>query len=187
MSQSCLKHLLLTFALLVGFAGCEGPSSRGIVSERPTVNLPAAARQSNWRGVYRQGSCVHATMISLFRWQNRDKTADYWRQTYSDGETPGGLAAKFDRANIRYAYTINGDVDFLTWACRTRRGCGITVLGGAHMVALVYLDNNWAAILDNNDVSTFHWVPRARLIAEWKASNGWAVVPVYSPTPPLPQ
>ena len=33
--------------------------------ERPTVNVPAALRQSNWIGNQGQGSCVHATMISL--------------------------------------------------------------------------------------------------------------------------
>ena len=66
------------------------------------------------------------------------------------------MAAKFDREGIRYAYVTNGDVRFLEWACRTRRGCGITVMGGAHMVALVHLDDKWAAILDNNNVEQVH-------------------------------
>jgi len=78
-------------------------------------------------------------------------------------------------------------VRFLEWACRTRRGCGITVMGGAHMVALVHLDDKWAAILDNNNVEKFLWVPRETLIAEWKASYGWAVTPIYTPAAPLPQ
>ena len=51
----------------------------------------------------------------------------------------------------------------------------------------VHLDSKWAAILDNNDVSKFIWVPRETLIAEWRASYGWAVVPVYTPAAPLPQ
>ncbi len=55
------------------------------------------------------------------------------------------------------------------------------------MVTLVHLDDKWAAILDNNNVSTFIWVPRTALIAEWKASYGWAVTPVYTPAAPLPQ
>ncbi len=57
----------------------------------------------------------------------------------------------------------------------------------AHMVALVHLDAKWAAILDNNNVSKFIWVPRETLIAEWKASYGWAVTPIYTPAAPLPQ
>ena len=90
-------------------------------------------------------------------------------------------------ANIRYAYVTNGDVKFLEWACRTRRGCGITIMGGGHMVALVYLDDKWAALLDDNAVEHYIWVPRETLIAEWKASNGWAVTPIYTPAAPLPQ
>ena len=67
------------------------------------------------------------------------------------------------------------------------RGRGITVMGGAHMVALVYLDDKWAALLDNNAVEKYVWVPRETLIAEWKASYGWAVTPIYTPAAPLPQ
>jgi len=161
--------------------------SRPVTKEYPTVNVPLGMRQSNWLGSQGEGSCVHATMISLFRWQGRYKTADRWRQTQGNGEWPDDLAAKFDHEKIRYAYTINGDVRFLEWACQTRRGCGITVMGGAHMIALVHLDAKWAAILDNNNVSKYRWVPRETLIAEWKASHGWAVTPIYTPAAPLSQ
>ena len=82
MSQSGLKRLLLVLALLVPFAGCETMlATKPVKKERPTVNVPAALRQSNWRGPEGQGSCVHASMISLLRWQYRLKTADHWRQT----------------------------------------------------------------------------------------------------------
>jgi hypothetical protein len=185
-----MRRILFALILLASVTGCEvgdnfGPSA--IKKEWPTVNLPAVLRQSNWRGPQGQGSCVHASMISLLRWQYRLNTADHWRQTYGDGEWPEDLAEKFNNEGIRYAYVTNGDVRFLEWACRTRRGCGITVMGGAHMVALVHLDDKWAAILDNNNVEKFIWVPRETLIAEWKASYGWAVTPIYTPAAPLPQ
>jgi hypothetical protein len=190
MVQSSLKALLLPFVLLALTAGCQTAALTRpvtIVKERPAVNIPFALRESNWIGNQGNGSCVHATMVSLFRWQARFKTADYWRRTYGDGEFPEDLAAKFDHEGIRYAYVTNGDVCFLEWSIRTRRGCGITVMVGAHFVALVHLDDNWAAILDNNNVSKFKWIPRATLIAEWKASHGWAVTPIYTPAAPLPQ
>ena len=185
-----MKRILVVLVLLACLAGCKVSGDFGISAakkERPTVNVPESLRQSNWIGDRGMGSCVHASMISLLRWQYRLKTADHWRQTYGDGEQPEDLAAKFDREGIRYAYVTNGDVRFLEWACRTRRGCGITVMGGAHMVALVHLDDKWAAILDNNNVENFIWVPRETLIAEWKASYGWAVTPIYAPAAPLPQ
>jgi hypothetical protein len=185
-----MTRIFITLALLASVAGCDTEWNWGATApkkERPTINVPASMRQSNWRGPQGQGSCVHASMISLFRWQYRLKTADHWRRAYGDGEYPEDLAAKFDREGIRYAYVTNGDVRFLEWACRTRRGAGVTVLGGAHMVCLVHLDDKWAAILDNNSVERFVWVPRETFIAEWKASYGWAVTPIYTPPAPLPQ
>ena len=185
-----MKRILVTLVLLASVAGCEVGENLGtsaVKKERPTVNVPAALRQSNWRGPEGQGSCVHATMISLLRWQYRLKTADHWRQTYGDGEQPEDLAAKFDQEGIRYAYVTNGDVRFLEWACRTRRGCGITVMGGGTWSPWSIMDDKWAAILDNNNVEKFIWVPRETLIAEWKASYGWAVTPIYAPAAPLPQ
>jgi hypothetical protein len=181
-----MKYLILVVALLAGCGRMETLARTMATDERPVVNVPQDMRQSNWLGSRGEGSCVHATMISLLRWQGRLGMADHWRQTYGNGEGPDNLAAKFDREGVRYAYVTNGDVGFLTWACRTRRGCGITVRGGAHMVALVHLDAEWAGLLDNNSVSKIIWVPRDTLIAEWRASNGWAVVPVYTPAAPLP-
>ena len=186
-----MKRLFCIVFLLIACVGCEpryaaDPQGKP-KKEMPTVNVPLGDRQSNWLGSQGEGSCVHASIISLFRWQGRYRTADYWRSTYGDGEWPDDLAQKFDKEGIRYAYVTNGNVRFLEWACKTRRGAGITVMGGAHMVALVHLDDKWAGILDNNSVEKIIWVPRETLIAEWKASYGWAVTPIYTPAAPLPQ
>jgi len=181
-----MKRIALVLVILISIVGCE---SRKVVTptrERPTVNIPLSLRQSNWRGSEGEGSCVHAAMISLFRWQGRANTAERWLRTYGGGEWPDDMASKLNRDGIRFASCENGDVKFLEWACRTRRGCGITIMGGAHMVTLVHLDAKWAAILDNNRVGQFIWIPRETLIAEWQASFGWAITPVYSPAAPLP-
>jgi len=96
------------------------------------------------------------------------------------------MARSLNAAGIRYAYVTNGDVGFLEWAIQSGRGCGITVNGGSHMIALVHLDDKWAAVLDNNGVEEYIWIPRETLLAEWQASYGWAITPVYSACPPLP-
>ena len=54
------------------------------------------------------------------------------------------------------------------------------------MVCLVGLDKDYAWLLDSNDIRKFIKVDRERFIAEWQNSNGWAVTPLYMPTPPLP-
>lgn len=161
----------------------------GIASaeERPTVNLPMGYRHGNWFGPQGQGSCVHATMVYLLHWQGRHKEADEWRRNNGDGEWAPDLAEKLDRAKIRYAYTYNkGNVAFLEWALKTHRGCGVTVMGGKHMVALVHLDAQWACIWNNNDPKKFKWVRRKTFINEWLNSDSWAVTPVYTPASPLP-
>ena len=181
-------RIICVLVLLISFSGCETVTRKPrVASELPTVNVPAAMRQGNWRGQHGQGSCVFATMISLLRWQGRINTADNIRQTLGDGSYPDDLAWKLDRKGVRYAYVTNGDMNFLEWSVRTRRGCGITVMGGAHMVALVHLDAKWAGILDNNRVGQIIWIPRETLVAEWKASYGWAVTPIYTPAAPLPR
>ena len=155
--------------------------------EYPTVNLEKAFRQRNWRGPEKEGSCVHATTVMALYWQNRLDEAKRWRATFGDGEYPESLAAKLDQEGIRYAYTSRqNDVAFLEWACNTRRGCGVTILGGAHMVFLVHLDGERAGILDNNQPDHIFWVPRETFLSEWRNSTSWAVAPVYSPSPPLP-
>lgn len=157
--------------------------------EYPTISIEQIFREKNWIGPGGEGSCVHASMAMLFRWQGRPDLGDLWRQTYSDGEgTLGtGLAAKFDKEGVRYAYTTGEkDLSFLEWAVATRRGCGITVKGGAHMVLLIHLDEKRAGILDNNFPEEIKWVDRETLLAEWYNSQSWAVTPVYTPPPPLP-
>lgn len=184
-----MKPIVLTVLLLATAAGCDPQPfvvKPAIKQERPTVNLPLSMRQTNWLGNRGEGSCVWASTISLLRWQGRYRTADWVRSNYGDGEWPDDHVAKLERAGIRYTFVTNGDVKFLEWCCRTRRGAGVTVMGGAHCVNLVFLDDRWACVLDNNDVQRYHWVRRETFLAEWRASYGWGFTVVYSPTPPLP-
>ena len=187
--------MILTLAICTGCAvnldqpaAAQGnPPQTQFQKEYPTVNLPIGLRQQNWVGNQGEGSCVHASMVMLFRWQGRYAMADWWRRNNQNGEWASDLAMKLDFAGVRYAYTSQrGDVGFLEWACRTRRGCAVTVMGGRHMVCLVHLDDKWAGILDNNHINRIKWVPRQTFIAEWLNSTSWAVTPVYTPAPPLP-
>ena len=194
-----MKRILAIMVLLAALTGCDSGIDDGRANnsvariEYPTVNLPVSLRQQNWRGTLGEGSCVHASLISLFRWQGRYWMANHWRATYGNGEVAdeswgrgsNNLRAKLEHEGVRFAYTVDGDVAFLEWACYTRRGCGVTINGGRHMVALVHLDSEWAGLLDNNQVNTIIWVPRDQFISEWHASNSFAVAPVYTPAPPL--
>src|SRR6185369_2577181 len=87
-----LAVLQILFALaLMPLSGCDQlkPSVAPTLKPvgLPNVNIPRAEREWNWGG----GSCVHASTVMHLRWQNAMEMADYWRKTYSGGESYNGL------------------------------------------------------------------------------------------------
>ena len=150
--------------------------------ELPIMNLPLEARQKNYGT---GGSCVCASTISCLRWQGRDDLADKVRSSCAGGQSSQSLNAKLERLGIRYAYTVSGDVSFLEWACRTRRGSGIGFYS-SHYVNLVHLDATRAVLLDNNRVGKYITMTRAEFLRRWRQQyGGWACTVVYSPAPPV--
>jgi hypothetical protein len=122
----------------------------------------------------------------LLEWQGMHDWATYWRRHYGGGETYSGFTGKVDRSGLAYYSTYRQfDAQFLAWAIRTRRGCMVTCMRGRHMVLLVGLDEKYAHILDNNDVNRVKLVPLREFYADWWYSDSWAMVPAYTPAPPL--
>jgi hypothetical protein len=163
----------------------------GFAHAEPQVNPPIPLRQKNYDG----GSCSYASTITLLRWQGQYAIANYVRARCTGGTNPEVLAAALDECNVRYAMTVHKrDVAFLQWACDTRRGACVGVYGeggsaynARHMLNVVHMDAKWVGILDNNYTREILWIPRDKFLAHWFASGSWALVPVYSPAPPLPR
>ena len=195
-----LKATRLAFFSMCLFAGCQvrddcsprrdcpdgrcpaNSAYRGTHStfdEHPVMNLPVAARCRNYAG----GSCVIASTISLLRWQGLDELAERFRRLYSGGQSADSLHAKLDANHLRYAFTTRGDVRFLEWAIRTRRGAGITFYP-MHFVNLVDLTPTHVVLLDNNCVERYITLPRREFEDRWRAYGGWATTVVYAPAPP---
>jgi ABC-type bacteriocin/lantibiotic exporter with double-glycine peptidase domain len=174
-------------AIGVGSVGVmEAPSLRPLLTkERPIVNVPHVLRQENWRGNRGSGSCVYASFISLLRWQGQYVLANTIKQKYGDGQNYDGMVAVLERENIRWSGTVGkGDVAFLEWCHRTRRGAIVT-WSPRHVVSLVHFDDKWAGILDNNEVDRIKWIPRNEFVKEWIYRGSWAMTPIYTPPPPL--
>ena len=151
-----MKGFALAILLLMTAAGCRTPTAVGSAAlrERPVVNLPQTLRQHNWT-VQGGGSCTWASFVSLLRWQGRYNTADWVRQNCGGGEWPADMAKTLDAANVRYAYTTSGDVTFLEWACRTRRGCGVTIMGGTPWFRLFISTGNGPDFLTTIQLKRF--------------------------------
>lgn len=159
--------------------------------ETPVVNIPIDDRQENWlRGG--EGSCTWASIIPLLRWSGHYELADAVKHAYGGGEFMEEWPSKLDRAGIRYAISKGGDTVFLEWAIATRRGAaiGINPASGVarptHMVILAHLDGFQAILIDPNEPRENKVWSRDKLLSEWKAAGGYAVVPVYVPAAPLP-
>lgn len=149
----------------------------------PPVDLPYELRMKNYSG----GSCVHASTESVMRWQGMPELADWWRATYGGGESSGGLISKCNKAGIRFAYTTEGDVGFLDWVHRTKRGATI-FYKPSHSINFYGWtpDGRQAILLDNNHTQEHEYVERETFIKKWKGFGGFALTPVYSPAPPRP-
>lgn len=154
---------------------------------QPVVDIPSGYRQQNW-APYGEGSCVHASMVMILRWQGHPEIAAWWRKNFNGGEYPSTMNQKLNEAGISFAETTSGDVEFLEWSIRTRRGCCVTIMGGRHMVCLVGLDDQYAWILDNNDPHNITRWTRKGFLNEWHNSgHQWAVTPVFEPPPRKPK
>jgi hypothetical protein len=99
------------------------------------------------------------------------------------------------KEGIDFGQTTDGDDKKLDAVLRTRRFAGVTYgysprYGSgliAHMVCLVHIDADNAAILDNNFPGTIEWMSRAEFVKRWKANHGgWAVWFYAPPPPPIP-
>ena len=186
-----MKRILFALVLLVSVAGCEVARTLGmpaVKKERPTVNVPAALRQSNWRGPQGQGSCVHASMISLFRWQYRLQdgrllAADLRRRRVA-GRPGREVRPRGHPVRLRRPTETCG-----SWNGRAARGeaAASRSWAGRTWSHLSISTTSGPRSSTTTTSSKFIWVPRETLIAEWKASYGWAVTPIYTPAAPLPQ
>ena len=194
-----MRSLNRLFALIFAaspfcFVGCDDAADVEAVAdvpyrtfaarEIPAMNPPYEMRQKNWIRNGR-GSCFHASAISVMRWQGQNELADYWRRTYGGGEYAENLCAKLDREQVRFAATLNGDVGFLEWCTRTRRGAAIPYFD-SHAVTLVELNEREALLLDNNRTERYIRIPRDTFISNWRGRyGGCAITLVYAPPAPL--
>lgn len=163
------------------------------------LELPPELRTKNWGG----GSCVHASNVNLLKWMGLAELATWWRANYSGGEYDSRLIKRLEAAKLRYAYVHagadrngNGKDDgeeFIEWACRTRRGCGI-FYKPVHSINCVGIDANYVYLLDNNAtdyperVGHYERVPRADFFRLWRTQyGGFAWTLIYQPPPTTPK
>ena len=144
----------------------------------PYLDLPDQYRMPNYSG----GSCVHASIETLFLWQGQPQLAAWWRESYAGGEYSDRLNRRLDAAGVRYAFSRDRDWAFLEKCCALRLGCAVNYPGN-HMVTLVGIDAENVYIVDNNSTWQVTTISRDQFARSW---TGWAVTPIFRPPPPTP-
>ena len=209
---------VLTGTAVAQFANTPTPVSPAGV--RATIDLPVSRHLRNVGGSDGAGLCVYTSTRHSADWANLATMLDFrkWAQSRPGGADPDKLDSDIHeycrQKNIpvpAYVQHTGGDEKFLELALRTGRSVGVTYSGNdnfygetiAHMVNLVHLDADRAAIIDNNRPGNWVWMSRKQFLDRWRGLNadgsaaliyergrgfrvggGWAFVFLASPPPP---
>lgn len=166
-----------------------------------SIDLPASEHLKNKVGSDGSGLCVFTSIDHAARWQNEADLIGF--RDFMTKYPGGGYPQKVDEyikkkagsGHVDYIQSTTGDEALLELALKTGRMVCITYGYSPrygeliyHMVNLVYLDDKWGVVLDNNFPDTYEWVPRAELLRRWKIQDGgWQVILLNPPAPPKPK
>jgi hypothetical protein len=179
-------------------AGSEWPNGSEFKGREVFVDLPTPQRVQNIRAPRDgQGLCVFASLEMCAHWENIPELKDLIHKIPNGGGWPQKVdqVMKQLAPGVQYVQYQGSDPTILERALAIGRPPCITYGYGdfyrgqtiAHMVLLVHLDQEYGAIIDNNDPGHVTWMTRAELLARWVHPRGvgWTVV-LLAPPPPLP-
>jgi hypothetical protein len=174
----------------VGSAIIGGPVSPDGKHE-VTCDLPEDLRTKNVGGSDGAGLCVFSSVGHAARYQNERRLWNLQRDMRA--ERGGGWPEKTEAMIEKYGHGteylqyVGTDPAILELALKTGRMVSCTYTR-VHMVNLIYLDDQWAAVLDNNFIGTkeIRWHRRTEFLRMWcDGGQGWAIV-LLAPRPPAP-
>jgi len=174
-----------------------GPTSPS--GKEVECDLPLSQRTKNVGGRDGAGLCVFSSIGHAARWQNEKRLVDFQKQMTK--EPGGGYPEKVDRMIAKYGKGTpyiqyeGHDPIILKLALKTGRMPSVTYDGHdphysgsiAHMVNLIYLDDQEACILDNNFIDELVWMSAKEFSERWTGDGGWAVILLAPPPPPPPR
>lgn len=203
--------IALVFALV---AAQSGPRIGGKVAPDGKTeihcDLPAQEMLKNKGGRDGAGLCVFTSCEHSARWQTIPALIGFrdWMTKYPGGGYPSKLKAMIEKLSqergqpVPDYIQIQGKQELLPTlraACESGRMPAVTYsfsptgrYGGrriSHMVSLVFLDESWACILDNNfpGPDQLEWIRTSDFLRSFTGgSNGWAVIFAQPGPPPLP-
>lgn len=206
------RSLVINLTIMLGFVSSFGQGHNYLqLSEKATVggsehdgvelqiDLPPSQHVKNFAApADGKGLCVTAAISMAARWHNVRALADIIYKMNEGGGWPEKVNEIFkkyapEQDFVQYEGT---DPAILDKALSESRAACVTLGYGErynmqtiyHMVVLVYLDRNVAAILDSNFPGTYEWMSRPEFLRRWvhPSGKGWAFVMLAPPPPPIP-
>jgi hypothetical protein len=173
-------------------------------------DLPGDLQRHNTESVG-LGMCVFVSIHHAATWQNAEVYENIHEWMKSKRIPGGGYPKKVDKIleeiakdrgmeKVDYINYEGNDIDLLILACKTGRMPCVTYsysfsgrYGGGriyHMVNLVYADDKWFCILDNNfpGEDKYEWLTKDEFIKTYTGmKTGWCVILLNPPPPPPPK
>lgn len=158
------------------------PAYRRVESAR----IPVELRQRNYLDRNWQGSCVHASAITMLRWHGQYKAAAWWRRNgFGPAYTVATVSRMCRELELEYLCEKNGSSAFLEWVSRTRRAAVLHYQKG-HTTTFVGFRGGQAIIIDNRWPATEVRIPKQQFLRSWRYYGGNAITLVAAPPPPKP-
>jgi len=194
-SPAALQAPPLAGAIVIG-----GPIGPGGIEVQ--CDFPVDQRTKNIGGRDGAGLCVFSSIGHAARWQNENRLKNF--QSDMKKELGGGYPGKVDTMIAKYGkgaeylQAETKDQTILRLALKTGRMPSVTYAGRdphykgriAHMVNLIFLDDNNACILDNNHIgeNELVWMTNKEFQDRWTdGRSGWAIILMSPPPPPVPR
>jgi hypothetical protein len=175
----------------------DGPVHEGV---EVVVDLPKEQHVRNFGAPEDgQGLCVFASMDMAARWHHMHELIDVIHKVRKGGGWPEKVRDVIgELAPQRHFVQYEGVSPSILDASMAARSPVCVTYGYSprygnqtiyHMVILVHLDAEWAAIVDNNFPGTFEWMSRTEFIKRWchPGHKGWAYTFLEAPPPPIPR
>lgn len=155
---------------------------------RLPINVSKCIRYKNYV-IRAEGSCVHASLATLFMYLGEDKWANYWTNKYGGGETPTGLVVKLNKEGLTHETTTKGELALVER--NLDKGLPMIVtFKRNHMCLLIGMDKTYisygdvvvkhpapnAYIIDPNFPQKVEIVSRDYFLKDWRSNGGWATV-----------
>jgi hypothetical protein len=140
-------------------------------------------RIENWPyRTRRNGSCVHASVMTSCAYQGLDWQVATWRQRFGGGgENPITARLLLDRAGLRYASTEDFDYGFIRNGLDNRLPVHVNYPRG-HMQTLVGMTPRYIWLIDNRWPEKVNRVSTREFASDW---GGWALAIIENPPPPM--